>query len=71
MSCQSWNKELNAISFKEKTKCTIHTRAITDRICPEMDTLNWVLNEILESKIAGLKYLEGNGSIACCVILES
>ena len=26
MSCQSWNKELNTKSFKEKTKCTIHTR---------------------------------------------
>ncbi|MGB7953725.1 MAG: hypothetical protein WCF23_07070, partial [Candidatus Nitrosopolaris sp.] len=23
MSCQSWNKELNTKSFKEKTKCTI------------------------------------------------
>lgn len=47
MNYQSWDKELKTKSVKEKTKCTIHARAITDRLCPEIDTLNWVLNEIL------------------------
>jgi hypothetical protein len=38
-----WNKELNTKSRMHNTR----ERAITDRLCPEIDTLNLVLNEIL------------------------
>ena len=39
--------ELNTKSRKEKTKCAILARAITDKLWPEIEKLNWVLNEIL------------------------
>ena len=50
-----------------------HERAITDSLSPEIETLNWVSNEILilSRESTGLKHLEGNSGITCCVILES
>ena len=73
MNCQSWNKELNTKSLKEKTKCTIHTREQLLTPMPRNGHIGLGIerNSGLESKITGLKHLEGNSGITCCVILES
>jgi hypothetical protein len=73
MSFQSWNKELNTKSLKEKTKCTIHTREQLLTPMPRNGHIGLGIerNSGLESRITGLKHLEGNRGITCCVPLES
>jgi hypothetical protein len=44
---QSWKKELNTKSRKQKTKCTRHNKVYTESLWTEIEALNWVLNEIL------------------------
>ena len=73
MSCQRWNKELNTKSLKEKTKCTTHTREQLLTPMPRNGHIGLGIerNSGLESGITGLKHLEGNRCITCCVPLES
>ena len=54
-SIQSYMDELSELEQRIKTKIVqtkdkmhkIQERAVTDRLWPEIETLNWVLNEIL------------------------
>ena len=73
MSCQIWNKELNTKMLKEKTKCTINTREQLLTPMPRNGHIGLGIerNSDLESKITGLKHLEGNRGITCCVPPES
>ncbi len=47
MNYQSWKKELNRIAQIKDEMHKTRERAITDRLWPKIETLSWVLNEIL------------------------